>query len=291
MPSAKKLFEKMKLPIYVTPMGKGSVDESLPYFVGLYAGDGSRPEVKKAFESSDLIITVGNIKSDLNTTRFTYQLSKLHTIDLHWDRCELGYATFRKVSFHTLIPRLMTTLDLSKLSLSATGIPKIPKPMPKSETNDIITHEWFWPRLSSFLQENDILIADTGTSYIGFWEILLPRNVQTISQILWSSIGYGCPAAQGAAMAAKDSRRGQRTICFEGDGSIQLTVQELATIIHHELDVTMFLIENEGYTIVSHRLMCTRRIDTDRNTLGADGARSSGRLLQRHPTVALSRIT
>jgi pyruvate decarboxylase len=65
--------------------GKGAVDESLPYFAGVYAGDGSYPHVQQALESSDLVITIGNIKSDLNTAGFTYHLSRLKTIDIHYN--------------------------------------------------------------------------------------------------------------------------------------------------------------------------------------------------------------
>lgn len=249
MPSAEKLFEKVQLPVFVAPMGKGAVDESLPYFVGTYAGSGSREDVKQALESSDLIITLGNIKSDLNTAGFSYRFSKLNTIDLHWDLCDFGYATFSKVSYHTLIPRLTEAIDCSRLQPDARRIPSIPKPSVPTNGGDVITHEWLWPRMSTFLREGDIFVVDAGTSFVGFWETVLPRHVRVISQILWSSIGYACPAAQGAAIAAKDIGKGQRTVCFEGDGSIQLTAQELSTIIQHDLDVTMFLIENEGYTI------------------------------------------
>ncbi|KAK3656794.1 hypothetical protein LTR56_002775 [Elasticomyces elasticus] len=249
MPSAEKLFEKAQIPVFVAPMGKGAIDESLPYFVGTYAGDGCNPEVKEALEASDLIITLGNIKSDLNTAGFTYRFSKLNTIDLHWDHCDFGYAHFSKVSYHSLLPRLTEAIETSKLQSTATIIPNIPRATLPTNGGDAITHEWLWPRISSFLQSGDILVADTGTSYIGVWEMTLPKDVRVITQILWSSIGYGIPAAQGAGLAAKDLGKGQRTICFEGDGSLQCTVQELATIIRHELDVTMFVIENEGYTI------------------------------------------
>ncbi|KAI7231337.1 pyruvate decarboxylase [Hortaea werneckii] len=249
MPTVKELLDKLRIPVFVAPMGKGAVDESLPYFAGLYAGDGSSADVKQSIESSDMVITIGNIKSDLNTLGFTYKFSKLNTINLHWNLVDFGFATFTNVSFHSLIPLLTTRVDPEKLRAGARATGYALKTGASLPCDDTITHEWLWKRVSSFLQEDDILVVDTGTSYIGVWETTLPKNVQVISQILWSSIGYGCPAAQGAAIAAKDVGKGQRTICFEGDGSFQLTAQEIATIIRHDLDVTMFLIENEGYTI------------------------------------------
>jgi pyruvate decarboxylase len=56
------LIDKTKLPVFVTPMGKGAVNETHPSFGGVYAGDGSQPEVQKRVEGSDLILTIGAIK-------------------------------------------------------------------------------------------------------------------------------------------------------------------------------------------------------------------------------------
>lgn len=260
-------------------MGKGTVDEDLPNFVGLYAGAASHPEVAAALESSDLVITIGTIQSDLNTAGFTYQFSKLNTIDIEYDCVAVGYAKFEKVYFKSFVPKLEQALEVEKLSSCALEI--IPKKIaaaasataaenttsnnliasssssstpPTEEEQDLITHEYLWPRLSTFLRSNDILITETGTSFMGIWETLLPRNVTLINQILWSSIGYGVGAAQGAALYAREHNQKnpnsqQRVICFEGDGSFQLTCQELSTIMRLELDVIMFVIENDGYEI------------------------------------------
>lgn len=56
------LIEKTNLPTFVTPMGKGAVDETHRSYGGVYAGDGSQPEVKQRVESADLILTIGAIK-------------------------------------------------------------------------------------------------------------------------------------------------------------------------------------------------------------------------------------
>lgn len=258
-------------------MGKGTVDEDLPNFVGLYAGAASHPEVASALESSDLVITIGTIQSDLNTAGFTYQFSKLNTIDIEYDCVAVGYAKFEKVYFKSFVPKLEQALEVEKLSSCALEIPKkiaaaatataedttsndliasSSSTPPTEEEQDLITHEYLWPRLSTFLRSNDILITETGTSFMGIWETLLPRNVTLINQILWSSIGYGVGAAQGAALYAREHNnqvsnphQHKRVICFEGDGSFQLTCQELSTIMRLELDVIMFVIENDGYEI------------------------------------------
>ena len=56
-------------------------------------------------------------------------------------------------------------------------------------------------------------------------------------------MGYDLPAAIGAAFA----RRGARVICLAGDGSIQMNIQELQTVVHHQLPVKIFVLNNSGY--------------------------------------------
>lgn len=58
-----ELVQKTKLPVFVTPMGRGAVNEGLPNYGGVFAGAGSHPaEVKDIVESSDLILTIGALK-------------------------------------------------------------------------------------------------------------------------------------------------------------------------------------------------------------------------------------
>lgn len=61
------LIDKSGLPVFVAPMGKGAVNETHANYGGVYAGGGSQPDVKERVESSDLILTIGAIKSDFNT--------------------------------------------------------------------------------------------------------------------------------------------------------------------------------------------------------------------------------
>ncbi|KAF4944284.1 hypothetical protein FSARC_14717 [Fusarium sarcochroum] len=270
-----KLIKCLEIPVFVAPMGKGSVDEDLPNFVGVYAGDGSHPDIRTAFESSDMILTIGNIKSDLNTAGFTYQFSKLSTVDIHYNHVDIGYARFDNVFVRSLLPRLVPGVDPTRLSRSVRIMPTIQAAPLVTSRDDVISHAWFWQRMSQFLQEGDLVVAETGTSYIGGWDLKLPKGARIINQMLWSSIGYGVGATQGVALAVKDSAAGQRTISFEGDGSFQVTAQELATIIRHKLDVTMFLIENGGYTIVSRLvnqslILCFANYPKERFVHGAD---------------------
>lgn len=75
------LVKASRLPTFVAPIGKGAINETYENFGGVYAGSVSNPEVREAVESSDLILSIGAIKSDFNTTGFTYRIRRLNTID------------------------------------------------------------------------------------------------------------------------------------------------------------------------------------------------------------------
>ncbi|MCE6983591.1 alpha-keto acid decarboxylase family protein, partial [Pseudomonas frederiksbergensis] len=64
-------------------------------------------------------------------------------------------------------------------------------------------------------------------------------------QPIWGSIGYTLPALLGSLLAQPERRQ----MLFIGDGSLQMTVQELSTILAHQLKPVIFLINNDGYTI------------------------------------------
>lgn len=62
LPEVHALLNKLKIPVYVTPMGKGAVDETHANYGGVYAGEGSDSAVKEQVEASDLILTIGALK-------------------------------------------------------------------------------------------------------------------------------------------------------------------------------------------------------------------------------------
>jgi pyruvate decarboxylase len=129
-----------------------------------------------------------------------------------------------------VLRKVINQVDLSKLS--AVAGPKMENKVSENEDkSDTITQAWIWPRVGQFLKENDIVITETGTANFGIWETKFPKGVIALSQVLWGSIGYSVGATQGAALAARDAGEKRRTILFVGDGSFQLTVQEISTMV------------------------------------------------------------
>ncbi|CAI6338428.1 unnamed protein product [Periconia digitata] len=239
---------KSGIPVFVAPMGKGAVDETLPNYGGVYAGNGSNKGVQERVESADLVLSIGAIKSDFNTAGFTYRMSQLKTIDFHSYGVTVRYSEYPGVRMNGVLSKV--TEKLGQLNIESGPNPTNDIPHAQLQTSEpTITQAWFWPRLGQWLKPNDIVITETGTSNFGIWETRFPRDVTAISQVLWGSIGYATGACQGAALAAKEQATSKRTILFTGDGSFQLTAQELSTMIRQKLNPIIFVLCNSGYTI------------------------------------------
>lgn len=234
----RQLVEKTQLPVFVTPMGKGAIDESSPTYGGVYAGTGSFPHVTERVESSDLVLSIGALKSDFNTTGFSYRTSQLNSINLHSTHCIVRYSEYPGVTMRGVLRKVTERVDLGRLSRVQT--PKVINEVAKNwDDSETITQAYFWPRIGEFLKEDDIVVTDTGTANFGIWETKFPPGVLGMDQVLWGSIGWSVGAAQGAALAAKDMGVDRRTILFVGDGSFQLTAQEVSTMIRQNLKITM----------------------------------------------------
>ncbi|KAI1164970.1 putative pyruvate decarboxylase [Nemania serpens] len=242
-------IEKTRLPVFVTPMGKSAIDETHPCYGGVYAGSASRPEIKEIVEGSDLVLSIGALKSDFNTAGFSYRLSQLNTIDFHTDHCVVRYSEYPGVRMRGVLRKITETVDVDQLKVIPTPGPPVAPKDEEGSADGLIKQAWFWPRISHFFRQGDIIVSETGTANFGIWETRFPPNVTALNQTLWGSIGWAVGACQGAALAAKDAGVRRRTILFEGDGSIQLTAQEIGTMIKHDLDIIIFVICNDGYTI------------------------------------------
>ncbi|KAI8305527.1 Pyruvate decarboxylase [Colletotrichum sp. SAR11_59] len=64
---------------------------------------------------------------------------------------------------------------------------------------------------------------------------------------MWFSIGHMLPAALGIGLGYRDRAKQGETILIDGDGNIQMTVQEISTIVRERLNITIFIIQNQGY--------------------------------------------
>lgn len=116
--------------------------------------------------------------------------------------------------------------------------------------------------LSSRLKENQITVVGNGSAcVVGGHAYIIKKGQRFISNSAIASMGYDLPAAIGACMAvhdaeyAEDDAAKEDIILLTGDGSIQMNLQELQTIIHHRMPIKIFLINNGGY----HSIRQTQR--------------------------------
>lgn len=104
----------------------------------------------------------------------------------------------------------------------------------------------FIHELSKCLKENDIIFADTGSSLVWTEQALCIKNGQRLfSSLNNTPMGYSLPASIGAALATNG-----RVYSINGDGGLQMNLQELATVIRHNLDLKVILFDNSGYGMV-----------------------------------------
>ena len=247
----KKLIDITQFPAFTTPMGKGSIDEHHPRYGGVYVGTLSEPAVKKAVESADLILSVGALLSDFNTGSFSYSYKTKNIVEFHSDYTKVKSASYPGVQMKQLLQRLLPFIGAAASDYQLKQVPE-KQSLKGSDATDpktLLKQNWLWGNLGSFLQEGDIVLTETGTSGFGINSTTFPNNTTGINQVLWGSIGFTGGAVVGASFAAEELDPKRRVILFIGDGSLQLTVQEISTLIRWNLKPYLFILNNNGYTI------------------------------------------
>jgi acetolactate synthase-1/2/3 large subunit len=119
----------------------------------------------------------------------------------------------------------------------------------------------FVEALTNRLEEGEIVVTGDGTACVcTFQAARLKKGQRLYSNSGAASMGYDLPAAIGASIGA--GRR--RVVCLAGDGSLQMNVQELATVVAHRLPVKIFVLNNRGY----HSIRLTQQAYFPDNPVG-----------------------
>lgn len=245
----KKFVEKTGLWAYTTILGKAAVDEDHDQYVGLYNGSGSAKGVAEAVHSSDLVLNLGIFISDSNTGGFTRQIKDENAVLMHTRYVTVKGNEYDGVCFVQVFEKLLDIIDTSKLPKMGEK-PKVDNVPPHVEPHgeNMLSETQLVDSLNKIVKPNDALLVETGTFQFASHDINLKYNSDYISQVFFSCIGYTLPAALGTAIAQRESTKG-RTILVEGDGSAQMTIQELGTMVRQKLNPIIILINNEGYSI------------------------------------------
>jgi pyruvate decarboxylase len=236
-------------PTWTTVFGKSLVNEQLPNVYGNYAGGFGDKEWKAYFDSADLVIDIGPHHSSTNSQTFTTLPNPAVSIAISSNEVQIGSDVYRDIS-RSFLSQLLQSLDWIRVP-KAVGPPKPSIAIDELNSGDPITQNHFYRVVNPLIREGDLVLTETGTASHGGRNFTLPPNVRLFGAVTWLSIGYMLPATLGAGIAQRELNFGtkSRAILFIGDGSLQMSVQEISTIIREDLDVIIFIINNEGYTI------------------------------------------
>ncbi len=123
----------------------------------------------------------------------------------------------------------------------------------------------FMEKLNSHLKEDQIIVTDMGTALLSGHQVLRMRKGQRLmTSTGLGEMGYGLPGAIGASFA---TNKGE-VMCLNCDGGMMLNLQELQTMVHHQLPIKLFIFNNDGYLMIKH----TQKALFDGRNTGTDKA-------------------
>jgi indolepyruvate decarboxylase len=239
---ARAAIEAIGCPFATTSMEKCIIDESHPQFAGMYAGVLSPNDTREIVEGAEVVIDLGGISlNDETTTGFTTRLDPARFISIGLNDVRIGGQVFGNV-------RLADTLAaLAKLKSPAPPYKRTPEDNPpiNGKPSDKITMDALYPRYAKFIRSGDNVVLESGSSSFGVPPMTLPDDVQVHIQMLWGSIGWATGATFGIALA--DPKR--KTILVTGEGSHQLTANEIGNMGRYSANPIILCLNNDGYMV------------------------------------------
>jgi indolepyruvate decarboxylase len=236
-----RLAERWQMRVATMNTSKGVFPETSLLYVGTYIGVASSPAAREAVEQSDCLLAIGYRRIESTTGFFTDKVPE-SAIRVESDHVDMGAKNYQGVSIRNLMRTLLDSHPKTPKAQLGPVASESPKAAPST---GLLTQNAYWGAIQRFIRPGDVIIAEDGTSIIGAGLLHLPENCIFISQAVWGSIGYATAALLGTMMAAP----GRRHLLLTGEGSFQLTAQEISTILRHDLKPFIFLINNHGYTI------------------------------------------
>lgn len=252
-----KLKDKLNIPVVTSFDGIDLVTENDSLYAGR-AGDVGNRFGNWAVQNSDFLLVLG---SRLGIRQVSYATETwaraAFVVQVYPDSLELT-----KPNVHVELPVRADIAEFTRLLNE-----KIVKPLEKKQEWLDVCHNWkvsypvvtkerhyqkgeyanaycFINELSKLAPENTIIVSANGSAcVVGGSSFLIKNGQRFIINSGCASMGYDLPAAVGACFAAGK----KNTYCLAGDGSIQMNIQELQTIVFHKLPIKIFVINNQGY--------------------------------------------
>ena len=254
------LISLLKIPVVTGFAGFDIVSSSNKFFAGRPGTIGQRAG-NFAVQNSDLLLVLG---SRLNVRMIGYNFKSFargaYKIMVDIDKEEMNKSTLSidkkihsdakdfidemiyNLKNYTVNFSIQNWLDKTKYWLK-----KYSTVLPEYWKEKKVNPYCFIDTISKYLTKNDVITVSNATAAICTYQaIKFPQGTRILNNSGCAAMGYGLPAALGASVANKKGN----TICIEGDGSIQLNIQELQTIVHNKLPVKIFVYNNKGYVSI-----------------------------------------
>lgn len=253
----KSVVKKLNIPVVTCWDSIDLIEDDHPLYVGRAGIMGDRPG-NFAVQNSDLVIAIGN-RLSIRQVGYNYktwareayvivndidseELKKptVHIDKPIWaDAKELLYILNQKLTDNELFENGEWH---EKCHLWKNKYPVV---LPKHyEVTDKTNVYAFIKKISNSLQENQITVVGNGSAcVVGSHAYTIKKGQRFIINSAIASMGYDLPAAVGVSVTNPTND----IILITGDGSLQMNIQELQTIIHHKFPIKIFVINNNGY--------------------------------------------
>lgn len=248
----RQFAEKANLPTTMTLMALGMLPKAHPLSLGMLGMHGAR-STNYILQEADLLIVMGARFDDRaigKTEQFCPNAKIIH-VDI--DRAELGKIKQPHVAIQgdvaevlaQLIPQTDAADRADWLQLVADLQREFPGAIPTE--GDPLSHYGLINAVAACVDDSAIITTDVGQHQMWTAQAYpLNRPRQWLTSGGLGTMGFGLPAAVGAALANPD----RKVICFSGDGSLMMNIQEMATAAENQLDVKIILMNNEALGLV-----------------------------------------
>lgn len=241
------LASKCAYGVACMPNAKSFFPETSPQFMGIYWGSASSPGCREVVESSDAYLFAGPIFSDYTTVGFSALIQPAKLVEVSPERILVEGQVYHGIVLSEFLAGLASKLTANPTSLDAYLRIKETAHVPlQAVTEELpLSTRRLFHHINEILDGTTTVVAETGDSWFNGMDLHLPDGCKYEIQMQYGSIGWSVGAFLG--LAAANPKR--RVIGLIGDGSFQMTAQEVSTILRYNYSGVIFLMNNGAYTI------------------------------------------
>ena len=242
-----QLVTKTNIPAVATVLSKSVISEDHPLYLGVYEGAMGHESVREYVESSDCLILLGALMTDINFGITPTPIEPSKSIYVTSEKLSVKHHNFENILLHDyltgLIEAPLARKDFMLAGKQGNVNNKNKNKRFSAARNQRITVKRLFERLNYSITDNVIVIADIGDSLFGALDLIIHGQTDFLSPAYYCSMGFAVPAAIGARLANPRLR----PIVIVGDGAFQMTGMEISTISRFALNPLIIVLNNNGY--------------------------------------------